>query len=208
MQHINVTYTKAVTFFPASTVNKIFFTMYETSELLGYIILLSGRSWNKLLFNLLIQSSDLFHWLALIKSSCLIQWAPLLHCWCSCKSCFVIFCIWAFVTDYNASRVLFLGAELELFLHIDFHLTVQHKQLKNLSINYLNPVATVATFTGPCKIIFPLMTENAKLFFSWGHVPNLLIECDHHSHCHALSSCRDVIWDTKKILIVGINLGP
>lgn len=64
MQCINVTdhgKSKTVTFFPASTVGKIFLTMNETSELLGYIILLNAKSWNKLLFNLLIQSSDLSH---------------------------------------------------------------------------------------------------------------------------------------------------
>lgn len=58
MQGINVTdhgKIKALTFFPASTVDKIFLTMYESSELLGYIILLNGKYWNKLLFNLLIK---------------------------------------------------------------------------------------------------------------------------------------------------------
>lgn len=64
MQHINVTdhgKTKPVTFFSASPLANIFFTMYEASELVGYIILLNGESWNKILFNLLIRSSDLFH---------------------------------------------------------------------------------------------------------------------------------------------------
>lgn len=58
MQGINVTNhgkIKALNFFPASTVDKIFLTMYESSELLGYIILLNGKYWNKLLFNLLIK---------------------------------------------------------------------------------------------------------------------------------------------------------
>lgn len=47
MQCINVPdhgKTKDATFFPATTVDKIFLTMYETSELLGYIILLNGKS--------------------------------------------------------------------------------------------------------------------------------------------------------------------
>lgn len=48
-------------FFPTSTLANIFLTMYEASELVGYIILPNVESWNKILFNLLIQSSDLFH---------------------------------------------------------------------------------------------------------------------------------------------------
>jgi len=52
---------KAVTFFPANILANIFLTTYETSELAGYTICLNGESWSKILFNLLIQSSDLFH---------------------------------------------------------------------------------------------------------------------------------------------------